>query len=121
MRLARVATLLKGNFSATSNSTPVIAGTYGRALWKAREALAGPSRGQQGGVVAKGGKVTCGAARKACELGDGRLTRLELQTRLFQGATPTKGGFAGRRTVPASVLDLVPVPALVAPPFGPVI
>ena len=101
----------KGNFGGTSNATPVIAGTYGRALWKAREVLAGPSRGQQAGVIARGGKVACGKARKACELGDGILTRAELQTRLFLGATPTKGGFAGRRTVPASVLGLVPVPA----------
>jgi hypothetical protein len=104
----------KGNFSGTSNATPVVAGTYGRALWKAREALAGPSRGQKGGVVASGGKVACGKARRSCELGDGRLTRQELQNRLFLGATPTKGGFAGRRTVPSSVLGLVPIP----PPVG---
>lgn len=104
----------KGNFSGTSNATPVVAGTYGRALWKARQALSGPSRSQRAGVVAQGGRVVCGTARRACELGDGVLTRQELQDRLFLGATPTKGGFAGRRTVPASVLGLVPVP----PPVG---
>jgi hypothetical protein len=103
-----------GLFGGTSNATPVVAGTYGRALWKARQVLSGPSRVQGGGLVARGGKVACGTARKGCELGDGRLTRAELQTRLFHGATPTKGGFAGRRTVPASVLGLVPVP----PPVG---
>lgn len=102
----------KGNFSGTSNATPVIAGTYGRALWKAREALAGPSRGQKGGVIARGAPLRCGPARKACELGDGVLTRAELQDRLFLGATPTKGGFAGRRTVPGSVLGLVPIPVV---------
>jgi hypothetical protein len=37
--------------------------------------------------------VACGAARKACELGDGRLTAAELRTRLFHGAQPTKGEF----------------------------
>ena len=101
-----------GAFGGTSNATPVVAGTYGRALWKARQALSGPSRVQAGGLVATGGKVACGRARKACELGDGRLTRAELQERLFAGATPTKGGFAGRRTVPGSVLGLVPLPVV---------
>ena len=103
-----------GNFSGTSNATPTVAGTYGRALWKARQALGGPSRVQKGGVVAVGKKVTCGRARTKCELGDGKLTRRELETRLFEGATPTKGGFAGRRTVPGSVLGLQPIP----PPVG---
>jgi hypothetical protein len=100
-----------GDFSGTSNATPTIAGTYGRALWLARQALSGPSRVQGGGVVARGGKVRCGAKRKACELGDGVLTRAELQRRLFEGATPTPGGFAGRRKVPGSVLGLAPIPA----------
>lgn len=99
-----------GNFSGTSNATPTIAGTYGRALWLARQALAGPSRVQAGGVVATGKKFRCGSARRKCELADGKLTRRELQTRLFEGARPTKGGYAGRRTVPRSVLGVVPVP-----------
>ena len=103
-----------GLFGGTSNATPVIAGTYGRALHLARQAMSGPSRLQGNGLVAAGGRVACGRARPGCELGDGRLTRAELQNRLFQGATPTTGGFAGRRTVPASVLGLVPVP----PPVG---
>jgi hypothetical protein len=101
----------KGNFSGTSNATPTIAGTYGRVLWNARQSLSGPSRVQQRGVVAKGGRYACGKARRGCELGDGVLTRRELENRLFQGATPTTGGYAGRRTVPGSVLGLVPVPA----------
>ena len=99
-----------GDFSGTSNATPTVAGTYGRALWLARKALSGPSRVQAGGVVARGGKYRCGAKRRGCELGDGVLTRAELQRRLFEGATPTPGGFAGRRKVPGSVLGLVPVP-----------
>ncbi len=90
-------------FGGTSNATPTIAGTYGRALWLARQALSGPSRVQSGGVVAKGGRYRCGSKRRACELADGKLTRTELQTRLFQGAKPTSGGFAGRRKLYGSV------------------
>jgi hypothetical protein len=82
-----------GNFSGTSNATPQVAGTYARALWESRRVLAGASRTQAGGVVAKGKPVRCGAARKGCELADGKLTATELRTRLLQGATPTAGGF----------------------------
>jgi hypothetical protein len=81
------------NFSGTSNATPQVAGTYGRALWEARRTLSGPSRTQIGDVVAKGAPVRCGAARRACELGDGTLTATELRTRLLHGAAPTVGGF----------------------------
>ena len=81
------------NFSGTSNATPQVAGTYARALWEARRALAGPSRTQAAGIVAKGKPIPCGTARKGCELGDGTLTAAELRTRLLHGATPTAGGF----------------------------
>ena len=100
----------KGNFSGTSNATPTVAGTYGRALWLARQALTGPSRVQNGGTIAVGGKYRCGSQRKTCELADGKLTRRELLARVLQGAKPTKGGFAGRRTVPSSVAGIVPIP-----------
>jgi hypothetical protein len=80
-------------FSGTSNATPQVAGTYGQALFEARRALAGPSRTQEKGVVAKGAKYACGAARRTCELADGKLTAVELRNRLFLGAVPTKGGF----------------------------
>lgn len=89
-------------FSGTSNATPTVAGLYGRALHEARSALAGPSRGQAGGVIATGGGVTCGAERAACELGDGVLTAQELRNRLLLGAKPTTGG--------SNVLDLEDVP-----------
>lgn len=72
-------------FSGTSNATPTIAGTYGRALYLARKAMRGASRMQAGGVIARGA-FTCGRARKSCELGDGRLTASELRMRLLLSA-----------------------------------
>jgi hypothetical protein len=79
-------------FSGTSNATPVIAGTYSRALYLARRNLAGVSRIQSGGVIAAGGGFTCDTVRPACELGDGQLTAAELRTRLFEGAVHTPSG-----------------------------
>jgi hypothetical protein len=81
----------RGTFSGTSNATPVVAGLYARSLWWARQQLDGPSRAQQGGVIARGGG-TCGTVRADCELGDGALTRDELTTRLFHGALQTPQG-----------------------------
>lgn len=82
----------EGTFSGTSNATPVTAGLYSRALWRAREALDGPSRLQHDGVIAAGTPVPCGDARSDCELGDGVLTRTEMETRLFHGAQRTPEG-----------------------------
>lgn len=81
-----------GNFSGTSNATPVIAGTYARALYLSRRDLDGPSRIQQDGVIAVGSPHRCGAVRPNCELGDGFLTAGELRTRLFHGAKHTDAG-----------------------------
>ena len=47
--------------------------------------MKGDSRLQAGGVIAKGA-FTCGAKRRKCELGDGKLTATELRTRLLHGA-----------------------------------
>ena len=52
----------KGNFSGTSNATPVIAGTYGRALWKARQALAGAAAASE--VVSSRQATRSRAARR---------------------------------------------------------
>lgn len=93
-----------GRFSGTSNASPTVAGIYGRALYQARKALKGPSRSQKAGVIAKGRRVRCGAARRNCELGDGKLTASELRTRLFRGAVHTTGGTSdplGLATAPA--------------------
>ncbi len=89
------------NFSGTSNSTPTIAGLYGRGLFEARRALPGPSRAQAAGVIATQDPSTelgetafaCASTRPACELGDGVLTARELRTRLFQGAVHTPVGW----------------------------
>lgn len=79
-------------FGGTSNATPTIAGTYARALYIARQNLAGPSRIQRSGVIATGAPYDCGSARPDCELGDGRLTVSELRKRLFHGAVHTEAG-----------------------------
>jgi hypothetical protein len=79
-------------FGGTSNATPQLAGLYGRALYLSRVALRGPSRSQEGGVIASGDPVACGAERPGCELADGRLTAAELRTRMFHGAVHTGQG-----------------------------
>ena len=79
-------------FGGTSNATPTVAGLYARALYMARLDLAGPSRYQNGGVIARGRPYRCAAKRKACELGDGVLTAAELRTRLLHGAIHTAAG-----------------------------
>jgi hypothetical protein len=89
-------------FGGTSNATPQIAGLYGRALGLARTALSGPSRTQAGGVIATGTPVACGAARPACELGDGVLTASELRTRLFEGAAHTGQGYSVGGVTPSA-------------------
>jgi hypothetical protein len=81
-------------FGGSSNAAPTLAGLYARSLHLARTALAGPSKVQAGGVIAQGAPVACGAARPACELGDGRLTEVELRTRLLEGAVPSEAGTA---------------------------
>ena len=78
-------------FSGTSNATPTIAGTYGRALYLARHEMAGDSRVQSRGVIAKG-SYACGSKRKSCELAGG-LTATELRFRLLHSAVSTGKGF----------------------------
>jgi hypothetical protein len=86
-----VSTKGSSGFSGTSNATPTVAGTYGRALYLARRALPGPSRVQSKGLIAKG-SYRCGKVRKACELAGG-LTATELRMRLLQSAVSTGKGF----------------------------
>lgn len=84
-------------FSGTSNAAPTVAGTYARGLYLARRTMAGPSRVQRNGVIAVGA-ARCGKARRDCELGDGKLTAVELRDRLMKGAVSHGGG-----TTPAGV------------------
>ena len=81
-----------GGFGGTSNATPQIAGTFARALYMARRALPGVSRAQEAGVIARGRGFECARARRDCELGDSRLTAVELRTRLLHGAIHTEPG-----------------------------
>ena len=86
-------------FSGTSNATPTVAGTYGRALYLARRAMKGTSRTQAGGVVARGA-FACGKARRSCELGDGKLTAKELRSRLLLSAPHRTSGHAPGGSAP---------------------
>jgi hypothetical protein len=87
-------------FSGTSNATPVTAGIYARALWSARQLMAGPSRTQSAGVVSVGA-ASCGAARPGCEVGDGKLSYAELRERLYNATIHTAGlSPGGIATVP---------------------
>ena len=81
-----------GGFGGTSNATPQIAGTYARALYLVREGMAGTNRMQSDGVIAAGRGVSCGSVRPDCEIGDQKLTAIELRTRLFEGAVHTEPG-----------------------------
>jgi hypothetical protein len=93
-----------GTFGGTSNATPVVAGTYARALGAARARLAGPSRTQDAGVVARGGPVACAG----CPLADGVLTAVELRRALLHGAVRTPQGVRVG-AVPAPLPDRTPV------------
>ncbi|HEX8002722.1 MAG TPA: S8/S53 family peptidase [Mycobacteriales bacterium] len=88
---ARIGARGSTGFGGTSNATPTIAGTYGRALYLARRAMPGASRVQQRGLIARG-SYRCGRARAACELAGG-LTATELRFRLLQSAVSTGKGF----------------------------
>jgi hypothetical protein len=87
-------------FGGTSNATPVTAGMYARALYDARQQMAGASRIQLGGVISVGA-ASCGAARPNCEIGDGKLTYVELRDRLYGAARHTVG------TSPAGLVTTV--------------
>lgn len=81
-----------GGFGGTSNATPTVAGIYARGLYEARRALRGPSWVQAKGVIARGARIDCGAARRDCELGDGKLTVKEMRMRLFHSAVHSEVG-----------------------------
>ena len=81
----------EGNFSGTSNATPVTAGLYGEVLYRLRRMLNGPSRVQADGVVARGQRG-CAAENPDCPLADGEVTVHELQRALMHAAEYSAGG-----------------------------
>ena len=96
----------EGDFSGTSNATPVIAGLYGEALYRLRRALPGASRVQKEGVIATG-SAACGSANAQCPLADGKLTVHELRAALFRAAEHSAkgwniGGLGGITTIPGT-------------------
>lgn len=79
-------------FGGTSNATPVTAGMYAEALYQLRRAMAGASRVQADGVIARGA-LDCGEANPACATADGELTVHELREALFRSASYTEEGW----------------------------
>jgi hypothetical protein len=93
----------EGNFSGTSNATPVMAGIYGEALHRVRKQLGPGSRLQSGGVIARGAPG-CQAANPQCALADGELTVHEMREALFRAAqyTPQGTNVGGVVTLPGT-------------------
>lgn len=83
-----------GTHSGTSNATPVVAGYFGKMIQRSRELLGDVTEGVSGGVVAQGNAIACGTAAPACPLGDGILTRGELQNLIFHNVSPSRTGVA---------------------------
>ncbi|HWH08484.1 MAG TPA: S8/S53 family peptidase, partial [Candidatus Thermoplasmatota archaeon] len=79
-----------GTHSGTSNAAPVTAGTFAKVLQAARESLGDLTPGHADGVVASGPALACGAAVPACALGDGVLTRVELERAVYASVAPSR-------------------------------
>lgn len=94
----------EGTHSGTSNAAPVTAGTFAKALQSAREALGDTSVGHTGGVVASGAPVACGDAVPDCVLGDGVLTRRELEDAIYASVLPSATDVAFDTTWPSTPL-----------------
>ncbi|HEY1077824.1 MAG TPA: PKD domain-containing protein [Fontimonas sp.] len=89
----------EGDFSGTSNATPVLAGLYGEALYQMRRSLAGKSRLQSNGVIAQGG-AGCGAKNAQCALADGKISVHEMREAFFRAAQPTRSAYAPGAILP---------------------
>lgn len=81
-----------GTHSGTSNATPVVAGYFAKAIQRSRELLGDTVEGVSSGIVAQGTPVPCGGADPSCPLGDGTLTRAELQDVILKNVRPSKLG-----------------------------
>lgn len=93
-------TTAQGNFSGTSNSTPVLAGIWGAVLQEIRAQIGG-GRMQAEGVIAQG-TAGCGSANANCALSDGTLTVHELREAFFRAAQYSAAGLnvGGAATIP---------------------
>lgn len=78
-----------GSHSGTSNAAPVTAGYFGKVIQEAREALGDTTPGNAGSIVASGTPVACGSAYPDCALGDGILTRDELEDLVYHNVLPS--------------------------------
>jgi len=91
-----------GTHSGTSNAAPVTAGMFAKVLQEARELLGDGSPGHLEGVVASGEPIACGAAVPGCALGDGILTRAELQTLVYTNVLPSPQQIAAQNVIPTT-------------------
>jgi hypothetical protein len=79
-----------GFHSGTSNAAPMVAGYLATTTQAAREALGSTGPQQADGAVARGEPVACGPEHAGCPLGDGVLTRAELEKVVLETALPTE-------------------------------
>lgn len=93
-----------GTHSGTSNASPVVGGYFAKVIQRSRELAADTIGGHAGGAMVSGTPVACGAAHPSCPLGDGVLTRLELQDLVFHNALPAESVVAvdAYPTIPAT-------------------
>jgi hypothetical protein len=80
----------EGEHTGTSNAAPVTAGTFASVIQQGRVLLDDRTEGHANGVVASGKAVSCGAANASCPLGDGVLTRAEVQKAVFENVLPSR-------------------------------
>ncbi|HEV7886651.1 MAG TPA: S8/S53 family peptidase [Acidimicrobiales bacterium] len=92
----------EGEHSGTSNAAPVTAGTFAAVIQRGRELLVDLTEGHSGGVVASGQAVACGPANADCPLGDGVLTRAEVQKTVFENVLPSHPGVAADTVWPST-------------------
>ena len=74
--------------SGTSNAAPVVAGTLAATVQLGRDLLGDVTTVPDNGVLAVGKPQPCTAGVPVCPLMDGRLTRAEAQTVVFENVVP---------------------------------
>ena len=94
-----------GTHSGTSNAAPTTAGYFAKALQRARETLGDTTTGHSGGIIATGAPHACGAAVATCALGDGVLTRSELESAVYANVLPSDLAVAADTVWPSTQLN----------------